>query len=87
MKVPPRRAVKGFKEPAGHRDVFVMTRGGIDQIANDKRKPPEQICAELRALKARCSYHLAGYLTEAVTGKQLAIRGLRVWNKRKVHPR
>jgi hypothetical protein len=86
MKVPPRRAIKGFKDPANHRDVFVMTRGGIDQIANDKRKPPEQVRAELRALKERCSYHLAGYLTEAVTGKPLPCRGLRVWNHRKRKP-
>ncbi len=84
MRVPTRRVVRGFKDPASRRDVYIMVCGGIDQIANDRHVSPAQVMEELRCLEARCGYHLAEMLTEAVTGVERPYRGLRIRPTRKL---
>jgi hypothetical protein len=46
MRVPSRRVVKGLKEPARHSEIYELACASIDQLANDKAKPLEQITAE-----------------------------------------
>ena len=87
MRVQSRRSVKGFKKPARHRDLFVTTRDGIDQLAKRRHVSPERVRAELRILKRKCSRHLTGYLAQAGTPKPVKARGPRVKKDRKIHPR
>jgi hypothetical protein len=78
---------EGFRKPASHRDLFVTTCDGIDQLAKQRHVSPERVRAELRILKRKCSRHLTGYLAKAATRKPAKGRGLRVKKKEKIHPR
>ncbi len=74
--------MKGLKEPARHSDIYKLACASIDQLANDKEKPLHQITAELTTIESKCRYRLAGLLTEAITGKDLSSRGLRIRKKK-----